>query len=102
MKSIYIRCSEEVAELAKALAEKENRSVNKQIIHMIRSLAQEKNISLPAEKAGEPVIKKHAHGLESWAVDANGSPVEATDESTVGLRGLVGRNSKVLDRTSSD
>ena len=102
MKSIYIRCNEEVAELAKALAEKENRSVNKQIIHMIRSLAQEKNISLPAEKkierAEEPVIKKHAHGLESWAVDANGTPVE----STVGLKGLVGRSSKALDRTSSD
>lgn len=92
MKSIYIRCNEEVAELAKALAEKENRSVNKQIIYMIMREAEAKNISLPAEKkietVEEPVIKKHAHGLESWSVDANGSPVEAT----VGLRGLVGKS----------
>ena len=100
MKSIYIRCSEEVAELAKLLAEKENRSVNKQIIHMIRSLAQEKNISFQAgEKAQQPVVKKHPHGLESW--DANGSPVESV-ESIVGLKGLVGRNSKVHDHTSND
>ena len=69
---------------------------------VLNNILQEKNISLPAEKAGEPVIKKHAHGLESWAVDANGTPVESTVESTVGLKGLVGRNSKVLDRTSSD
>ena len=101
MKSIYIRCSDEVSELSKLLAEKENRSVNKQIIHMIRSLAQEKNISIPkknagTEKAEEPVVKKHPHGLESW--DANGSPVE----SIVGLKGLVGRNSKVHDHTSND
>ena len=100
MKSIYIRCNEEVAELAKALAEKENRSVNKQIIHMIRSLAQEKNISFQAgkktERAEEPKVKKHPHGLESW--DANGAPVE----SIVGLKGLVGRNSKVHDHTSND
>jgi len=97
MKSIYIRCNAEVAELAKALAEKENRSVNRQIIHMIRSLAQEKNISFQAgEKAQQPVVKKHPHGLESW--DANGSPVE----SIVGLKGLVGRNSKVHDHTSND
>ena len=99
MKSIYIRCNEEVAELSKALAEKENRSVNKQIIHMIRSLAQEKNISIQTggqEKEAKPEVKKHPHGLESW--DANGSPVE----SIVGLKGLVGRNSKVPDHTSND
>jgi hypothetical protein len=93
MKSIYIRCNEEVAELAKALAEKENRSVNKQIIYMIMREAEAKNISIlpreeKIERAEEPVIKKHAHGLESWSVDANGSPVE----STVGLRGLVGKS----------
>lgn len=100
MKSIYIRCNEEVAELAKALAEKENRSVNKQIIYMIMREAKAKNILVPNgghsispsgeknEVVEEPVIKKHAHGLESWSVDANGSPVE----STVGLRGLVGKS----------
>ena len=102
MKSIYIRCSDEVSELAKALAEKENRSVNKQIIHMIRSLAQEKNISilptteLESELESENELKDETIGIEGW--DANGSPVE----TRVGLRGLVGRNSKVHDHTSND
>ena len=96
MKSIYIRCSDEVSELAKALAEKENRSVNKQIIHMIRSLAQEKNISITTGLEPENELKDETIGIEGW--DANGSPVE----TNVGLRGLVGRNSKVHDHTSND
>lgn len=96
MKSIYIRCSDEVSELAKALAEKENRSVNKQIIHMIRSLAQEKNISITTGLESENELKDETIGIEGW--DANGSPVE----TSVGLRGLVGRNSKVHDHTSND
>ena len=44
MKSLFIRCSEETYELAHALAKKESRSLNKQIIHMIHGLADEKNI----------------------------------------------------------
>jgi hypothetical protein len=44
MKSLFIRCSEETYELAHALAKKESRSLNKQIIHMIHSLADEKNV----------------------------------------------------------
>ena len=50
MKSLFIRCSEETYELAHALAKKESRSLNKQIIHMIHSLADEKN----AEPKEEP------------------------------------------------
>ena len=86
MKSIYIRCSEEVAELSKLLAEKENRSVNKQIIHMIRSLAQEKNISISSKVEAQENDSIEESIVEGW--DANGSPVE----SNVGLRGLVGKS----------
>ena len=44
MKSLYIRCSEETYKLAHSLAKHEDRSLNKQIIHMIHSLAKEKGI----------------------------------------------------------
>ena len=50
MKSLFIRCSEETYELAHALAKKESRSLNKQIIHMIHSLADEKNLVVEAEE----------------------------------------------------
>ena len=52
MKSLFIRCSEETYDLAHALAKKESRSLNKQIIHMIHSLAEEKSIE---PKKIEPV-----------------------------------------------
>ena len=51
-KSLFIRCSEETYDLAHALAKKESRSLNKQIIHMIHSLAEEKSIE---PKKIEPV-----------------------------------------------
>jgi len=44
MKNLFIRCSEETYDLAHALAKKESRSLNKQIIYMIHSLAEEKNV----------------------------------------------------------
>ena len=46
MKNLYIRCAEETYELAHALAKKESRSLNKQIIHMIHSMADEKNVQI--------------------------------------------------------
>ena len=45
-KSLFIRCSEDTYKLAHALAKKENRSLNKQMIHMIHALADEKNVSV--------------------------------------------------------
>ena len=51
MKSLFIRCSEETYELAHSLAKKENRSLNKQIIHMIHSEADNKNISIEEDQA---------------------------------------------------
>ena len=51
MKSLFIRCSEETYELAHALAKKENRSLNKQIIHMIHNLADDKNLIVKEDVA---------------------------------------------------
>ena len=45
-KSLFIRCSQETYELAHALAKKESRSLNKQIIHMIHSVADEKDVAV--------------------------------------------------------
>ena len=45
-KSLFIRCSEETQALAHALAENENRSLTKQIIHIIHEEADRKGISL--------------------------------------------------------
>lgn len=56
MKSLFIRCSEETYGLAHALAKKENRSLNKQIIHMIHNEADQKNVVV--QKKVEPVPVK--------------------------------------------
>ena len=68
MKSLFIRCSEETYELAHALAKKENRSLNKQIIHMIHNLADDKNLIVKedvAEQEDKPIETKW--GLEKLA-----------------------------------
>ena len=49
MKNLYIRCAEETYELAHALAKKENRSLNKQIIHMIHSMADANSVVINSE-----------------------------------------------------
>ena len=49
MKNLYIRCAEETYELAHALAKKENRSLTKQIIHMIHSMADANNVIVNSE-----------------------------------------------------
>jgi len=67
MKSLFIRCSEETYELAHALAKKESRSLNKQIIHMVHNEAEAKGVVV--EKKPEP---------------------EKTVEVKTGLQGFVG------------
>jgi hypothetical protein len=105
MKSIYIRCDEKTLQLAKKLAESKNRSVNKQMVHMINCKAREEGIileepKLQIEEDNPPSnVKVHPHGLESW--DANGMPIE-DDETTVGLKGLAGISKLDLDHTNSD
>jgi len=78
MKNLFIRCSEETYELAHALAKKESRSLNKQIIHMIHGLADEKNISIE-EDENEQMGK----AIYSGAITSD------TSETKWGLEGLV-------------
>jgi hypothetical protein len=51
MASLFIRCDEEVWLMARALAKNENRSVTKQLVHMIREEAQRKGIEPEAPEA---------------------------------------------------
>jgi|TARA_A100000172_G_scaffold26974_1_gene15848 hypothetical protein len=51
MKNLFIRCSQETYELAHALAKKESRSLNKQIIHMIHNEADVKGVELKEDTA---------------------------------------------------
>jgi len=78
MKSLFIRCSEETYELAHSLAKKESRSLNKQIIHMIHSLADEKNISIE-EDENEQMSK----AIYSGAITSDNY------ESKLGLQGIA-------------
>tara|TARA_Y100000004_G_C8884822_1_gene399207 strand:+ start:706 stop:963 length:258 start_codon:yes stop_codon:yes gene_type:complete len=75
MKSLFIRCSEETYSLAHALAKAENRSLNKQIIHMIHSLADAKNVEVKLEEPKQEVEEVKKSFTES--------------ETTVGLSRLA-------------
>ncbi len=56
-KSLFIRCSEETYELAHALAKKESRSLNKQIIHMIHSEADNRNVVVKPKEVEETKVE---------------------------------------------
>jgi len=56
MKSLFIRCSQETYELAHALAKKESRSLNKQIIHMIHNEADAKDVEIVKEDTGVETV----------------------------------------------
>ena len=59
MASLFIRCDDEVWLMARALAKNENRSVTKQLVHMIREEAQRKGIEPEAPKsATENIIQE--------------------------------------------
>lgn len=74
MKNLFIRCSQETYDLAHAIAKKESRSLNKQIIHMIHKEADDKGIVLDKDtKDVKPIV---------------------SDIVSVGLSGLVGTTSK--------
>tara|TARA_Y100000114_G_scaffold39731_1_gene35353 strand:- start:6738 stop:7001 length:264 start_codon:yes stop_codon:yes gene_type:complete len=78
MKSLFIRCSEETYELAHSLAKKENRSLNKQIIHMIHSEADNKNIYIEEDQA-----EQDGKAIYSGAITSENY------ESKLGLRGIA-------------
>ncbi len=80
MKSLYIRCSEETYKLAHSLAKHENRSLNKQIIHMIHSLAEEKNL--------EDLLNVYDKATQK-ALDEQLANKNNREEATVGLSRLV-------------
>ena len=56
MKSLFIRCSQETYELAHALAKKESRSLNKQIIHMIHNEADAKDVEIEKGDTGVETV----------------------------------------------
>lgn len=64
MKSLFIRCSQETYDLAHALAKKESRSLNKQIIHMIHSMADEKNVAV------EKLLQESKEAVENQTEEA--------------------------------
>ena len=88
MKSLFIRCSQETYDLAHALAKKESRSLNKQIIHMIHSMADEKNVAVDkllqeSKEAVEDIAEQEGKDIYS------GSVTSETVSIGVGLSGLA-------------
>ena len=90
MKSLFIRCSEETYTLAHSLAKKENRSLNKQIIHMIHSMADEKDVTV------EPVIEKPITNDVKQSLTENTFPVEK-EEVKWGLTKLAETRTQATD-----
>ncbi len=69
MKSLFIRCSQETYDLAHALAKKESRSLNKQIIHMIHKEAEKQDLDIK-EIENSSLVKEKPQiklGLQSLA-----------------------------------
>tara|TARA_Y100001937_G_C6888550_1_gene227951 strand:+ start:116 stop:415 length:300 start_codon:yes stop_codon:yes gene_type:complete len=97
IKSIYIRCDEKTFKLAKKLAQSNERSVNKQMVHLINSTARDQNIKIDEVETKESQKELQQHGLHSW--DANGSEVE---NDSIGLKGLVGIPKLDVDHTNND
>ena len=68
-KNLFIRCSEETYKLAHALAHKESRSLNKQIIHMIHKEAEKQDLDIK-EIENSSLVKEKPQiklGLQSLA-----------------------------------
>ena len=83
-KSIFIRCSQETFDLAHALKDHENRSLNKQMIHMIHAVAKEKGV----EVVSVPVLEEPHEDV--FITNCKGEEVEIEgQESKVGLTGLL-------------
>jgi hypothetical protein len=67
MKSLFIRCSQETYDLAHALAKKESRSLNKQVIHMIHNEADAKDVEIEESKDTRVEIVNLKSGLTGLA-----------------------------------
>lgn len=100
MASLFIRCDEEVWLMARALAKNENRSVTKQLVHMIREEAQRKGIEPEAPKSSTENIIQEKNSSSQEAVEIVEKPnlintLEGLmeklqeDEDTTGQKGLT-------------
>ncbi len=104
MKNLFIRCDQDTYDLAKALAEKENRSVNKQIIHMIHTEADARKLVTEdrAEQEGKEIYSGGLMTSDNVGFDANGSPVYDDPVKESGLSELLENKKQVRDRSSND
>ena len=100
MVSLFIRCDDEVWLMARALAKNENRSVTKQLVHMIREEAQRKGIEPEAPKSSTENIIQEKNSSSQEAVEIVEKPnlintLEGLmeklqeDEDTTGQKGLT-------------
>tara|TARA_R100001244_G_scaffold123097_1_gene92748 strand:+ start:309 stop:587 length:279 start_codon:yes stop_codon:yes gene_type:complete len=83
MKSLFIRCSQETYDLAHALAKKEDRSLNKQIIHMIHHVADAKGVEV------EDIAEQEGKEIFSGAYTKQKPPKYETVSIGKGLSGLA-------------
>ena len=100
MASLFIRCDDEVWLMARALAKNENRSVTKQLVHMIREEAQRKGIEPEAPKSSTENIIQEKDSSSQETVEIVEKPnlintLEGLmeklqeDEDTTGQKGLT-------------
>ena len=99
MASLFIRCDEEVWLMARALAKNENRSVTKQLVHMIREEAQRKGIEPEAPKSSTENIIQEKDSSSQETVEIVEKPniintleglmEKLQDEDTTGQKGLT-------------
>lgn len=88
MKSIFIRCTDETKKIAEALSKSQDRSLNKQIIHMIHEEGKKKNIVFTEDQAEQDGKLIYSGNSDAVGFDGNGSPTNEFAESKVGLQGL--------------
>ena len=101
MASLFIRCDEEVWLMARALAKNENRSVTKQLVHMIREEAQRKGIEPEAPKSSTENIIQEKDSSSQETVEIVEKPnlintleglmekLQESDEDSTGQKGLT-------------
>ena len=77
MANLFIRCDDETWQMAHALARKESRSLNKQIVHMIKQQAEREGIH-----TNDTSKKHHAQEYYEDAKDQDGGVDSSNNNST--------------------
>ena len=80
MANLFIRCDDETWQMAHALARKESRSLNKQIVHMIKQQAEREGITVEPIPDKQTIIKDPKTSLGDVILQAN-----SADEETKNL-----------------